>query len=266
MVTIKEYKNALSQLKTLNKQQKQQEVIIEGEKKAVEDKYWELERKLREKRDKLASNKHKEVNGMDSKLLKYENKMSVKKQIYNDVCNNVEDIFKMFDILISENKEPTVFDEFPSKEGKCLGLLKVLHDDKYKRVFVYLESNNKPKNNVTLKIKIESLFRYHFDAVNISTMEIRYASTVDELTEWFQRNENDLRWKWGWQEIIYFTNIMEEQFCLEKLYGDVQELWGKKGWRRVYWNYKKDYYENCYSSGTETEEYRDVLEQLRILK
>lgn len=266
MITIKEYKDALRNLKTLDKQQEQQENIIGDEKKVIGDKYWELEMKLRRKGDKLASGKFKEVEGIDNKLLKYVNKMSIEKQPYNDISNIATDIFKMFDIFLSEAEEPTIFDKFPLKEGRCLGVLKVLHDDKYKRVIVYFENNNKPKNNVTLKIKIESLFRYHFTAVNMFTTDIRYARTAEELTEWFKKNENNLKWEKGWQCADQLSDIVVELFRLEKLYEDVKLLWEKKGWKLVYWNYKKYYYENHYSRGTETEEYRDVLEQLRILK
>lgn len=265
MITIREYKNALSELMALNVEYGQQKNITEREQKDVRDKYWELKRKIDDRKYKLELQEEKRIRNIDVKFSKYEYAINIKKQPYNDICNGVEDIFKMFDILISENVEPTVFNDILVK-GKCLEVLEVLYDDKYKRVYVYIEKNDKPKNNLTLAIKGKSFFGYHFDKVNIGTVDIRYASTVIELTQWFRKNKDNLKWQWGWKHNVYLADIMERQSYLEKLYGDIQELWEKKGWRRVYWNYKKDYYENHYFRGTETEEYKNVLEQLRILK
>lgn len=53
---------------------------------------------------------------------------------------------------------------------------------------------------------------------------------------------------------------------IEKDYIEAKELLKDPAWQIMYWERKKHYYENNYSHGTKTEEYKEVLKQLRKLK
>lgn len=133
---------------------------------------------------------------------------------------------------------------------------------------VYIYENGKPKNKYALVVIGKSIFGYNEKlgkfprsyglrlndhGANIC-LAFKDSPTVESLKEYYDKNKAKL-----------LRDFLTQQAELEKEYEAVQRDCNTPEWERLYWENEKEYYEKHYSRGTETEEYKAVLRELKKL-
>jgi len=192
-----------------------------------------------------------------------ERQESYKKEIaseiepYAKITRDTEKIYGLFEVLLDYNHNVDFKDTYDRK-SPCI--IDTVADDDYKKVWIYIIGNDKPKNCFSLNLRMKSVFQRmrEWEEFRIDSKNLKDLPTEKELEIWYEKNKNNLRWKWG-SETIYLPDVLKEHTSLEQEYEKARELWKSKEWQRAYWLYKKWYYENCYSRGTEKDEYKDIV-------
>ena len=248
MNSIAEYKKAQEQAKLLEDLERQHSRECAKESDKIFWKYNDLKYEL----DKKCQNEKKII---EEKKQDFINKNQLELKPYHQIISDTEDIYKLFEIIISNGSEINFEERFD--RGTPV-IIDTPVDDKYKKVWIYIIGNKKPKNCFSLMLRMKSFFQYEYSDFKIYGKTLKNLPTEEELKVWYQKNRNNLRWKWG-TETKYLADILEKHVCLEaKFDKEAKELWKNKEWQRAYWLYKKEYYENHYSHGTETDEYHDI--------
>ena len=145
-------------------------------------------------------------------------------------------------------------------------------DDQYKKVHVFVVPNRKPVKKFSLFIAGNTIF-YHRDkqfidrnvfygyinGVNEENAQIRVvlrdAATEKELTDWYDKHKATV-----------LKEFLAEHAEIEQEYEAAKKLAETLEWQVLYLERKKEYYERDYHRGTDTEEYKQVMEELLKLK
>ena len=134
------------------------------------------------------------------------------------------------------------------------GTIEIIADDEYKKIGIFILQNKKPVNKFFLIIKGESIFQYTFSETR-SERTLKDASSEEFLLELWKKNKNNI-----------LDHYLKHHADLEEKYREALILYRHKDWKLAYLMHRKDYYENDYSQGTETEMYKGALECIKILK
>jgi len=183
--------------------------------------------------------------------------------------NKINPVVYFFDYPRNEKGEVirTENGNYPDKEKQYLKPLRILKNDEFAKIQTFIYENDKPKNKYTLCIIGKTIFNkkliekipyyyglgVHDEDTNIRAW-LRDAPTKEELIKWIDKKKDVLK------------DFLEEHKAVEKEYKEVIESTKTKDWQKAYWESRKDYYENFYSHGTETDEYKHVLGELKKLK
>jgi hypothetical protein len=250
-----DYFDALKQINTLQSAKESYTKKCSTESDEIYWKYDDLKRELIKK-----CNEEKAV--VEKKKETFEKENNSKSEPYRQIVRNTKDMFKLFEILLSEPSE-IVFENWGDRDP--VNIIHIPVDNGYIKVYIYITPNKKPKNRFSLHLRIKSIFRFKFEEFNINNV-LKALPTEKELRTWYERNKNELKWKYPcepppgiglkWESGL--SDTLTSHTCLEQKYEETKTLWKDKKWQRAYWLHKKDYYENHYSNGVDTDEYHDI--------
>jgi len=268
MYTLRDYKNSLSALKSINDEEDKAIEVFEEEKKAISNKYWDIKRELEEKISISEREKDSKIEVVNSKISSYQKKMTDKRSSHKEVKDHVERLFKFYQVSLDP------------PELKPVEPLIVLADDPYKKIYIRIKNNRKPKNCFSLTLSIDSIFSYAFNR-NISYADtnknnkldntlshegvLKDAPSREDLQQWYEKNADTLKWNVWRRGPITLKEFLSEHAVLEKDYEEAKILFQDDTWKKAYWLDQKHYYETLVSRGTDTDSYKEILEVLKIL-
>jgi len=268
--------------------------IKERERKYLDANQEELE-KIRCKYRELIWNLEQKKNQEKKKII--DRKIQFEEKIKSEINPHYEQITQFKKILnfmeIQKDKRDLPFEvykyDYPRDEhgevirvqrGNCLDYpekieipydeIKTIKNDEYAVIKVFIVENDKPKNKLSLVVVGSSIFnkdlftqRRDFYSYGLSChtshnsiqLVIKDKPTKEELLQYLEKHKKNI-----------LKDYLLEHDQLEKDYEKTIQLTNNKQWELAYWEDKKDYYENRYSHGIETEEYKDVLKQIKILE
>ena len=263
MYSPDEYNNALNEIKRLRELERRHNEAYESEMRVIRNKYWDLESEL--KRKKAA-----EEEVVESKKTAYKDKMTEEKRPFNNIINDIEEIYKLIGIhkdcpvLEKDLTEDYFWPRYGDRRKIQVDPFDYIINTDHIKIGVFILSNDKPVNKHTLKLKVRSIFDYVWRELEIDK-EITYAPTVEELKTWYKKHKGNLKWNTYGKSYDYLSDTIKELNELEEKYTEAVELYKKKEWKLAYLEYQKNYYEHHYVNGMETEGYKIVLEEIKIL-
>lgn len=263
-MTPKEYDHALEELRKINVSKSEHEKIIKDKNHVIWCKYFDLKRELEEK-------ERKEKNIVEKEEAEFKEKIDREKAPHLQIMNDTEEIFKFIDLYIKNTKAKELEHEFYTRHNYHRELahvdpIDIIRDDDYLRIGIYILENEKPKNKYSLEIHIRSIFyslRQSSDYNNEITL--KDAPTQKELHSWYEKNKNDLKWK-RYKEIIHLGDFIKEHLQKEQRYAEAIELYKQREWKWAHLKYQKFYYEHHVSNGTNCDEYKEILELMKLFR
>lgn len=274
MQKLEEFNKSSQEFKKIDKEEEVTISRMDKEITSVKDSYYKQKRVLDDKEYKETSKLSK---SRDLAREKFENK----KEKHISISENYRRILNLMEVIKETRNlglsEPKVYhyDYIRNKEGSIESTDKVkfyytpigvLCNDDYKKLFVYIVNNSKPTNKFSLVVVgnskfnkeiIELPYSYGFDAhtedANIQG-NIQDKPTEEELKEYFVRNQKRM-----------LKSFLTKHALIEAEYLEVEKETDTKEWKLAYLENKKDYYENHYSGGIETKEYKEVVKEIEKL-
>jgi hypothetical protein len=224
----------------------------------------------------------------DDKIHIVEAKSSSEKQELNNliesqrvIVKEVEQVYVMIDVYKNNLKEPFKPEvclyvySHKDEQGNYISdsrkvvfeSFEVLESDKYKGMAMYVVENSKPTNKYSLVIAYSSLFpdeifKRGFSYISSVHTEhgtrmtiIKKGPNKEDLIAWYHKK--------GLPQTV--KDMITGHKKLEEQYEEAIKLYEIKEWKKGYLQWKKDYYENHYSQGTETPEYKAICKELKSL-
>ncbi len=272
---IKTYHENKAEINNLNNALEKFREERRKEQRAIEDEIYEKIRVLEDR-------KYKKIRKIEGKIDREKKRVE---SIETELAKPIKQVEKILALIeVFKSGHDTNFEVYyysdEDEEGNyisdkrkiVISPLEVLADDKYKKVAVYIVPNDKPKNKFTLIIRGKSIFAYYDifqlrihsygwiggiqdDRCNVE-MNLKSLPTEKELSVWFGKNKQN-----------FLKDFFTKHKQLESEYEKAIDLYkNSRAWRVFYWEGRKDYYENHYLHGTETEEYKEVLKELKKAK
>lgn len=272
MITIQEHNEAKETLNRIKEGQEEFNKNSNTQMREIKDKYYKLKRKLDDQ-------EYKEVNEMEKTTDQINEKYEMQKE--NSLCVESEfnQIIKLMEIeekwRYKSLPQPVVYyyDYLRNDNGYRQGdkirmfyqIESVLVEDDFKKIYLYITKNDKPKNCISLCAignskftdKLIKKFPYsygvdaHTDKANIRT-SVKDFPTEEEARDYIKRNSKRI-----------LKDFLEEHTKMEELYNEVIPQTKTKEWKLALLNHKKKYQERCVSNGTESEEYKEILKQIK---
>lgn len=271
MNLISEYEKAQTQVNSLLKKEHELEKHYDKESHEVKYLYWdkiyELERERDQKIHKLMDTLNTEKEHIRVELIPH-----------NETVSKVQRILKMM-TLNAELHKPEVYyysnrdangNYISNKRKVILTPIKTIFWDDYNIISLYIVPNGNSVNQYSLVIRGYTPFSeflnhlsygyVHTVNENYSPIRIIIKTAEDEQTlrDYIDRPRNMKRI----MEMIQEDNLLK----LSEEYKKAMELYQQKEWKILHLKERKYYYENHYSHGTETDEYKEVLSKLRELE
>ncbi len=276
MITLQEHKQAVTEVKKLNKIKKTENTKFSKEERNINDRYYKLENNLRNK-------KRQETDRVYKKEKKFNEK--IKKQIepHSEKLNEFKEIIDLIDTQkkqVNLDIELSIYDypkddkgmvirtdegRYPEREHICIEPISILQDNKFYKIAVYIYKNTKPINKFTLCAVGRSIF----DSKKILNFGWSYLSDAGEnghfkkvlkelpdkkdLIKWFEKNTN--------RNNIFKKEINKIEETIKK-YEEVIKNTDSDEWKIAYLENRKNYYEKSVSRGTGTKEYSDIIQEL----
>lgn len=230
--------------------------------KSLKNQKWEQSKIFMDKINKLESEKYELEQNFDNqmKALETDNKELVKP--LQDICSQYERVMEFIRI----KKETGILPELvANNRGKEIILLDKPFTNEYINVYAYVYENRKPKNKYSLALCAVSIFTsemlgYRWGSIqpyfechtgNVFEFDVKDAPTKNELIEFYNKKGGNSLWN-----LAKFEEVVKE-------YENVLTECNTTEWEREYLLHQKYYYENNYSGGTETPEYKAVVKQLK---
>jgi hypothetical protein len=253
---------------------------IQQEKEQLKESIRIIEKDFDTKIQKLKDEKDKAFFEAKKKVEQYKATLDIKKSSCESTIKTVHRIQQLMEIVMDHSSvtapEVYVYSDKDEK-GNYLGWnnrrkipidpIKTIKDDEYSIFNLYIVPNTKPTNKYSLIVRGYSIFGdllkgYTFGSisgVNESScnfyVSIKYAPTEKELLAYVEKHIN---------RIMETLPLSYDEIVKE--YKEAEQLLKEKEWQIFYWEGRKYYYENHYSHGTETKEYKAVLKKLAQLK
>jgi len=260
LAQVTAYRDAQEQIERLDGLESKHNDKCRDETREISTKYWDMKRKIEDR-------ECKEVRVIENRKEKYNAKCKLERVPYQKVINDMEEIFKLMDVHIDEEKNKFEFNN-PYKEYIFVD---TVVEDKYKAVWIYIKCNDKPKNKFSLMVKVGSIFQWKFADYHISSRVLKDLPTEAELRAWYKKNRNNIRWGWC-SHMVFLNQILEEHASLEEKYEQAVEFYKDRRWQGAYWLHQKDIYEKHYHIDPYVmiyngkDEYVEVLEMLLLLR
>ena len=275
MSKITEYKNSLKQIKEFN----EKIVILDSaqQKETYRLKYDVYQPKIRaiekERDDMLETVKAKN----EAEVQELNNFITSQRVIVKEV----EQIYALIDLYMGNLENPykpgvylytySDIDEqgyyISNKRKIYYQAIESLGVDAYKSTALYVVDNGKPTNKYSLVLAYSTIFNndiLHKQWVYINKVNKENCTNIiilkegpdkDKLISWYRKNDLPTEVK----------NLFDIHKKLETKYEEAVELYAIKEWKKGYLQWKKKYYENNYSRGTETSEYKAICKELESL-
>lgn len=269
MSLLTDYENAKIGLDTIQKEKDELKESI----RLIEKDFETRIQKLKEEKENAVFEARKNIN-------EHEAILNVKKASYEGTIASVHHIQQLMGIVMDHLKvtAPDVYTRSDKdKNGRYLGWnkyrkvpidpIKTIKDDGYSIFKLYIVPNKKPVNKYSLIVRGYSIFGdllkgFTFgciSGVNESSCNfyttIKDAPTQKELLAYIEKHMNKI-----------MTALPSFYDTIVKEYEEAEQLLNEKEWQIFYWEGRKYYYENHYSHGDETKEYKTVLKKLAQLK
>jgi len=246
-----------------NKATQEIESIYEAEKasvKTLEREKYKLASELRDKIHALESEKYKIEREYEKKIetLKDENRAKVFPLM--GVKQKYDRVIELIEISKATEKDLSLSANNRGRELQCID---EPVNNEYIHIYVYVYQNDKPKNKFTLAFAARSIFstemmgyrwgsiKPYFEGNRASfEFDIKDAPTKKELIDFYTKKGADSFWKKD-----DFENLVKE-------YETVLKECNTNEWQKECLLSKKYYYENNYSGGTKTPEYKQILKEL----
>lgn len=266
MDILKDYENSKKNIEVISSKVLNIELLVKNIEDSYDQKISALKQEARLKVEAAKTQQNKKLEILNSE-----------KEQNNAVLQKVQRILKVMDI-IKENPTvttPEVYyytdrDEFgnyiSNKRKIYTHPIKILRKDLYSIFNLYIVPNRKPKNKYSLIIRGYTIFgdligRMHWGYTpRINETSCNFYTTVkDAPTEKYLVSyaENNI------SKIKGTIPDTIDDLILD--YEEAKELLKDIRWQIKYLEHKKYYYENHYSRGTETEEYKEIMKQLKQL-
>lgn len=229
---------------------------------------------------KLKDEKNSAVFQAQKNVSDHETILNVQKASYEGTINSVRRIKDIMGIILNHESvtPPEVYTysdrdkqgnylEWQKRRKIPIDPIKTIKDDGYSIFNLYIVPNKKPVNKFSLIIRGYSIFgdllkEFTFGSIsgiNESScnfyITIKNAPTEKELITYTEKYINKI-----------LGQLPESYDTIVKGYKEAEKLLQEKEWQIFYWEGRKYYYENHYSHGTETKEYKAVLKKLAQLK
>jgi hypothetical protein len=278
VISLKLVKQAKETLKSIKEKQDKFKEDCNKKEREIKDIFWNKKRELQEEENKQISN-------LEQKEEEKNNDFESEKTEHKEVIKEFKESLEFYKISLKMDREtlksPQVYyygyvkdekgnsDYSKEKQRFYINPINVLIDDEFKKILVYITKNNKPKNCFSLIVcgntrltsnllEIPYSFGIHtqIDNSNIRT-RIKDFESEEEAKSYFNRNKTKIL-----KSFLEEHSKIELKYCefIKEIKAD-EEL--KKKWRVAYLEDKKYYYENNYSQGTETEEYKQIVKELK---
>ena len=254
-------------------------IVIERKKvyeKISQIKYDVYDKQIRE----LEHKRDDEVRQEETIFKEYEAEQKDKISILHQVVGQVDKILNLIDVLRNNYGTDFLVYTYSDKDDKgnylrdkrriIINPIEILQDDEFKKIAVYLVENDKPKNKYSLivrgrtifndedlgllKFRYGSSFKGSDDKCNIE-LTLKELPTKEELIDWFNKNKQNI-----------LKEYLEQHKILEQEYKEALKLYELKDYKILFLEKQKDYYENYYRRGTETEEYKQIVKELQEVK
>lgn len=264
---IQQFKENQRKIKTIsNNLDKLEE---KNKKEIYKIKYTIYDKKLRE----LIEERNKKINTLKEDFYKVSEKQNKEiKNLYFHI-NKVKRILEFMKIK-KEGVKNLDFKAYSyygyPKEKNYLKPLAIILNDEFKNIQVFIYENDKPKNKFSLCVvgmtifntdilEIPKSYGLHINKENgYFNIEkgIKDLPTKEELKIYYEKNKDKI-----------LNDFLEEHKKAEEEYKEVLNNYiNKKDWVKLYLESRLYYYENCYSHGKETEEYKKIKKEIKNLK
>jgi len=249
-------------------------------KRNISEKYWKLERELKDKQykeeDKIQQNYNKQLKKIksDSETLKSINQQFRRIKTLRTLitkCIKLDDysVYK-YDYLKLENGSSDI------EKGKQKTFYKPLFElenNEFLNMNLFITKNRKPKNKYSLIVVGKTFFcdnfggsnnllntnvyeyglNIHTDNANIK-INIKDFPTFKQAEQYAEKNKEKI-----------LKIFREEHNNLIFEYKDVIENTNSTDWKIAVLEDGKHYYEKCYSNGKEEPQYKEIIKELNIL-
>ncbi len=264
---IKEFKQNKKEIEKINKNL--DNLRDKNRKKGYKIKFNIYDKQIR----KLTNERDNKISKLDKEFEKIEKQEMDKKDKLSIHINKVKRILEFIKI----NKEGVRKLDFKayshfSYQGKKNNLepIDTIADDEFKKIQVFIYKNDKPINCYTLCVVGMTIF-------NKDILEIPYSYGLDIIKEGGHfsigtgikelSEEEKLKVYYNKNKDKILKEFLEEHKKAEEEYKEVLENYiNKKEWIKLYIESRIYYYENHYSRGTETDEYKKFKKELESLK
>ena len=277
MLSLKEVREAKEQLSQIEKSQDRFNKNVDRQLEEIRGKYrslrYEIDDKEREAKKGVGDTK-KNVNS------KYEASKENSISVLSEFDNNLKfyKIWNHRDCQIG-GAEVYYYDYVRGNTGYIVGdkqkffynPIGLLVEDDFKKILIYVTKNSKPKNKYDLIACGDTRLTgnllnipcsYGIDAYvhNSNIRELIKSFTTEEgAVDYFKRNKDKI-----------LKKFLEEHKEVEEKYKEfIQAIESnesiKRDWDIAYLENQKYYYENNYSNGIETEEYKEICKKLEGL-
>jgi hypothetical protein len=297
----KTYLNATSKLKSFNKSLEGLHERHENAERKIKSNYWKLKRKLEDEESRLTTELKTKYDGYESKI---KSRMITHKDFLKTIENFTELVdtyvcgrellflIPADELLLYINQEWYEDDKIeferrlstsdpwlsePGYKKAFFGtdaILETIVEDKYKSIAVCFHQTRKPTNKYDLTLHISSIFNKR----NSFSFTLKSGPTTESLKTYWERNKNKIsikpNWRGFWSSLKFavdsklhqtITEIIENFKTLEQSYEQaIENVKTNPDWKLIYLQEKKYYYENNYSGGTRTDEYRLICKLLNI--
>lgn len=284
---ISDYKKSIEEL---NEQYAQVKELQEEEGKKdreIRNNYWDLKREIEEKERE----EQKKIKEEYKQKLEETTKNKEELQEEAKKFNNIIELLKLKDKKTDLNDFKVYFYDYPRDEkGEVIRVLKgncwcypetqqqlykpieTFYSNDFLLLKSFITTNKKPKNCYSLIIAgntffnsynnisttIKELYHYgidaHTDKANIKYLVKDFDSRENALN-YYNNNKNKI--------LKDYLLLHKEQ---EELYLKVLSVCNNKDWKITILEKDKYYYENNYSRGIETQEYKEIIKKLEELK
>jgi phosphoglycolate phosphatase-like HAD superfamily hydrolase len=234
------------------------------------DKIHAIEKERDDKINLIKAKKDAEIAKLDKEIEEQRVVVKEVERIYNliDVYrDNLKEPFKPEVCLYTYSDRDEQGNYISDRRKVTLEAFATLGLGKYIASSVYVAENGKPVNKYTLVVAFSTIFNQDVFKTNWSYIHninkehgtvmipLKEGPDKDKLIEWYRKN--------GLPKDV--QDRFNEHASLEKAYDEAIKLYDSKEWKKGYLQWKKKYYEEDYSHGIETPEYKAICEELNNL-
>lgn len=229
---------------------------------ALQDEKREIERKHEQERQELKSNKET----AETELYEPQRKLN-RIMEFMEVAQEKHDLdFSVYEWDYAKDKNG--YSDYSKDKIKIpYKPFATIRENEYISLKAFIVKNRKPTNKFSLVVVGRSIFArrdnkifdnpysygYWFNSERDNTKYgVKDAPTEEILKAYFEKSKEKI-----------LKDFLAQHEKAEEEYKEVLQVCNTAEWRRAYLEHKKWYYENCYSHGTETKEYKAIVRELK---